>query len=183
MGWDDVQAHQLHALAGTSWSESNESVECLGNQHTCMPRMYVHGLGEEFDLVLRGTGSSTIVGHARGPRALVWKETELRGHHPRLGDLRVSLEPTEVHAGTLVPLTEAAPLPAINRNAYYFRLSVNGVGDMRSERPAIVEALIDAIPPTATYEFKNAPLDFYLVDDPEHRPVVTLLQATTDVHP
>lgn len=46
-----------------------------------------------------------------------------------------------------------------------------------------MEALIDSVPPTATYEFKNAPLDFYLIDDPSQAPVVTLLEASTDVRP
>jgi hypothetical protein len=60
---------------------------------------------------------------------------------------------------------------------------VAGLGDMRSSRPAIVEALIDSLPPTARYEFKNAPLDFYVIDDPAKTTVVTLLEASTDVRP
>lgn len=102
MSWTEAEASALHDLAADRWTEDNEPVKCAGNQHTCRPRMFVHALGREFNLVLEGTGDSTIVGHARGPRALVWESTNLVGHHPELGDLRVTLEPSELHAGTLI---------------------------------------------------------------------------------
>jgi hypothetical protein len=114
---------------------------------------------------------------------LVWANTELSGEHPELGKLRVTLKPDEVHAGTLVPLSTTSPFPGINRNTYYFLLEIESVGQLLSDRPAIVEALIDTVPPTAKYQFLNPPLNFFLKDDPDRRTVAILEHASTEVAP
>ena len=174
-----LHTQSLHQLT----TENIAPVACAGNQHTCRPTMFIPAMQKSFDLVLTGTGDSKIIGHPSGPRALVWANTELNGSHPDLGKLRVTLEPTEVHAGTLVPLTSSSPLPGINRNTYFFVLEIENVGELISERPAIVEALIDQIPPRATYRFLNPPLNFYLRSDPTKTVVAVLEHATTDVEP
>jgi hypothetical protein len=175
---------ELHELTPEQWAaEPAEPVQCAGNQHTCLPEVRVAQTGQVYNLVLKGTGDSEIVGHSLGPRALVWKDTQLTGYHEDLGALRMTLEPGKPQAGTLIPVTDGEALPAINRNTYHFVFSVEKVGELVSDRPAIVEALLDEIPPRARYEFKNGPVAFHLRDDPAKTPIVYLDHATTDVAP
>ena len=134
-------------------------------------------------MVLTGTGDSVIVGPHDGPRALVWQNTRLEGYHPALGKVTVHLEPTVPHAGTLIPLSLGSAFPALNRNTYFFVFHIALIGNLISERPAVVEALIDAVPPTASYVFRNGPLNFYREDDPTKATVAILEDAVTDVTP
>lgn len=177
-----LELHEVSALRLNSLSDI-APVACAGNQHTCKPTVYVPSLDQRFDLEFKGTGDSMAIGAHAGPRALVWKETTLSCSHPTLGDMTITLDPTEDHAGTIVPVSNDASFPAVNRNTYFFVLKSPILGELISEKPAIVEALIDTIPPTARYEFKNAPLNFYLRSDPSKKIVVVIEKAATDVKP
>lgn len=164
-------------------ANQNQPVECAGNQHTCQPQFFVPSLNRRFEMVLTGSGDSVIAGHHLGPRALVWQNTTLTGKHPELGTVTVHLEPTQVQAGTLLPVVANQAFPAINRNTYFFVFTIDAVGELISEQPAIVEALIDTVPPTSTYVFRNGPLNFYLRSDPTKTTVAILEAAVTDVQP
>ncbi len=163
-------------------NSSIEPVLCAGNQHTCQSRFFVPALNQHFSTVLTGTGNSVIIGPHNGPRALVWRDTHLEGEDPVLGKMSVRLEPSMEHAGTLIPLTDS-PFPALNRNLYFFVFNIAALGDIISDRPAVVEALIDAVPPTASYVFRNGPLNFYRQGDPTKTTVAILEAAVTDVSP
>ncbi|MCZ8188369.1 MAG: hypothetical protein O9326_01055 [Microcystis sp. LE19-338.1B] len=169
----------LHAQTDEQFSnDTAQAKACKANQHTCEPTMKIVAMNKSFDLRLTGTGDSTILGNPFGPRALVWEKTELSGFHPDLGNIKVSLEPNQVHAGTLIPLKSTFPLPAINRNNYFFVIEIENVGELISEEPAIVEALIKELPPKATYQFLNPPLNFYLRSDPDKKVVAILEKAS-----
>jgi hypothetical protein len=183
MNREDLQAF-LQLPVDTLQSQNlSEPARCLGNQHTCRPKMFIPQLDRRFDLVLTGTGDSVAVGHHLGPRALIWKNTELEGSHPDLGKVTVRLDPNVDHAGVLVPLDAGNAFPALNRNTYFFVFNIEHVGELISDRPAIVEAMIDQIPPTATYQFTNAPLNLYLRTDSTRTTVAVLEAASTDVQP
>jgi hypothetical protein len=156
---------------------------CAGNQHTCNPTVYIPALGQRFDLTFTGTGDAVVVGAHQGPRALIWKDTTLSCSHPTLGDMTITLDPAQDHAGTIIPISTRQNFPALNRNTYYFVLKSSVLGELISEKPAIVEALIDDIPPTARYEFKNPPLNFCLRSDPNKAIVAIIEKAATDVKP
>lgn len=163
--------------------ELTTSVLCGGNQHTCRPQFFVPALDRRFAMELNGTGDSKIAGHHWGPRALLWQNTALSGEDPELGHITVHLEPSEAQTGTLVPISPNSAFPALNRNTYFFVFNIETVGELISERPAVVEALIDDVPPTGTYVFRNGPLNFYLRSDPTKTTVAVLEAAITDVHP
>ncbi|MBE7170314.1 MAG: hypothetical protein INR73_06975 [Williamsia sp.] len=175
----------LHNLEPEEWLDMNAAnqVACAGNQHTCLPQIFIPALDKRFDLKFEGQGESTLIGHNLGPRALIWKNTELFGEHEELGKLKVSLKENVDHAGTIIPLKGGESFPAFNRNTYFFVMEIENIGRMISERPAIVEAIIDAVPPTATYTFKNGPLNFYLEGDLEKQTVMILEKAQTHVSP
>jgi hypothetical protein len=175
----------LHELTGDHIGGLDDvvPVACAGNQHTCQPTVFIPAMNQRFDLIFTGSGDSVVVGHHSGPRALVWKDTVLTCSHPTLGDMTITLDPAQDHAGTIVPLLRSQVFPALNRNTYFFVLKSPHLGELISDRPAIVEALIDTIPPTARYEFKNAPLNFYLRSDPERKVVAIIEKAATDVRP
>lgn len=176
---------ELHKQSASQLSSLSDiaPVACAGNQHTCQPTVFVPSLNQRFDLVFTGTGDSMAIGAHAGPRALVWKDTTLSCSHPTLGDMTITLDPAQDHAGTIVPLSSESSFPAVNRNTYFFVLKSPLLGELISERPAIVEALIDTIPPTTRYEFKNAPLNFYVKSDPEKKIVAVIEKAATDVKP
>lgn len=164
-------------------ADGDKSVECAGNQHTCKPQVYLPALGQRYQLELRGTGDADIVGEHTGPRALVWRDTVLRGVHPELGEVSVHLEPTQPQAGVMMPLIAGASFPALNRNTYHFVFRIPAVGEIISDRPAFVEAIVDDVPPTASYVFRNGPLNFHLRSDPTRTTVAVLEAAVTDVEP
>ncbi len=177
---------QLHDQADVDWKDPSLSkrLACKGNQHTCKPTINVPALNKSYELTLTGTGDSEIVGHHLGPRALSWNETELKGHEPDLGDITVTLLASETHAGTLVPLQRNKSLPAINRNTYFFVIDIEKVGKLVSGTPAIVESIINEIPPRSRYYFKNPPINFYLETDQQRStPLAILTSAYTDVEP
>lgn len=175
----------IHSMNESEWQDKSntETPMCAGNQHTCMPTVYVPSLDKRFNLVLTGKGDSVVVGHHLGPRALIWKNTELSGTDSELGKITVRLEASADNAGTMIPLVHGSSFPAFNRNTYFFVFHVDGIGEMISDRPAIVEALIAAIPPTATYVFKNGPLNFYRRGDSARTTVMILEHASTHVKP
>jgi hypothetical protein len=161
----------------------DSALACAGNQHTCQPQLFIPAMDRRFAMILTGTGDSVIVGDQSGPRALMWQNTTLQGEHPELGKVSVSLEPASANAGTLLPILADAAFPAVNRNNYFFVFNIETLGEMISERPAIVEALIDEVPPTGAYVFRNGPVNFYLLSDPSKTTVAVLEAAVTDVAP
>jgi hypothetical protein len=175
----------LHKLDLNEWLDANNSnaVLCAGNQHTCLPQVYIPALDKQFNLKFEGKGESILVGHHLGPRALIWKNTELFGENEELGKMKVSLKKNVDHAGTIVPVNEGEAFPAFNRNTYFFVIEIENIGEMISDRPAFVEAIINAVPPAATYVFKNGPLNFYLTTDPDKQTVMILEKAQTHVKP
>ncbi|HWJ92112.1 MAG TPA: hypothetical protein VNR87_13420 [Flavisolibacter sp.] len=176
---------ELHDLSPAEWKNNDlaTEVQCAGNQHKCMPTVFIPDLNRRFDLKFEGRGDSVIIGHHLGPRALIWKNTQLYGHHDELGKMTVSLKENKDHAGTITPVNIGSSFPAINRNTYFFKMEIENFGTLISEKPAIVEALIDSVPPSATYEFKNGPLNFYMENDPSKRTVMVLEGAQTEVRP
>jgi hypothetical protein len=183
LGGQSARVEDFSNLDLTAANDRSEPVACAGNQHTCQPQFFIPSTNQRFDMVLEGNADSVIVGHHNGPRALLWENTELSGEHPELGKVSVRLEPSEVNAGTLVPALTNTPFPAVNRNTYFFVFNIDSLGELISDRPAIVEALIDDVPPQGTYVFRNGPLNFHLRSDPSKTTVVVLEAAVTDVQP
>lgn len=173
----------LHQLTQSEWQSHDNHVECQGSAHECASVIYVTGLDKRFELTLKGVAEATVVGHHLGPRVVLWTKSELKGHHPELGNVRLTIVPEKIHAGTIVPLEAHQEFPAVNRNTYLFRFEVDNVGELISDRPAIVEGIIDGIPPKATYEFMNGPINFYLRSDSSKATFAVLESAETITEP
>jgi hypothetical protein len=170
----------LHGSGDQVPGDDDTGVEC-GNQHSCTFDFTVPALDRTFNITVKGSAMSQIIGFAGGPRPLVWKTTQLEGDDPELGHITVTLDPERDNAGTLVPLTAEEPFPAINRNNYYFVVTVSSIGALRSRRPAIVEGTVDGIPPNTVYRLRNSPIEFFLSPEEDDDPIAVFTVAETRV--
>jgi hypothetical protein len=111
-----------------------------------------------------------------------WVISSFSGSDPVLGNISVSLDPAFASTGVIESVSPSQPsfFPAINTNDFFFDFQFSNLGNATfvTNGPAVVQGVINAIPPDGSVYTLVSPVDLYMQGDPTKTTVATIESAT-----
>jgi hypothetical protein len=166
-------------------SMSNGDTICTGSgagctgTRSCSAVISVPSLNSTFTINVSGPAFAQVFNSPNHDHLdLVWVQSDFSGTDPVLGDISMHLSTLQPSTGIVVPLTDSAPLPALNTNDLFFEYNFSGLGiPLLSVEPVEIQAVINGIPPDgAIYHLLN-PVHLFAEGDPTQSTVAIITSA------